>query len=94
MKDKDREKQAEHIAKVVPAIAKFIEDKAKEYFETKSERMNFTLSCCVNLLGNLAMQLSPDDIHSKLHVTANTVDNLMEWYKVSMTQYRIQKEAH
>lgn len=92
--EEEIEKQMKYVREVAPALGQFLETKAQEFFKDKRGQKNFILCCCVNLLGNMAMQWSEENIYDKVLVTSCAVENLLEWFKISIADYRIKKEAH
>jgi hypothetical protein len=94
MKDEDRKKQAEEMFKILPHLGEFLEKKAKEIYKYKPEQKDFILSMALNLLGNLTMQWSDDSVEAKAHLSSVVVNNLIEWFGVSIKDYRVKKEAH
>lgn len=94
MTPEEEKKQIEIMARLIPAITLFIEDKANEFYENNKDKKEFVLATGVNLLGNLTMMLSEDNVKSKLSLTSFSVKKLMEYYKICLKNYKIQKEAH
>ncbi len=90
----DNKEQATEMMKILPEIAHYLETRAKEIYKYKPEQKEFVLSMALNLLGNLAMQWSDDSIEAKLHLGTVVVQNLVDWFGISIKDYKIKKEAH
>ncbi len=94
--DEQLEKQAIHANIIIPIIAKYIEERANEFYTNKEEKRDFVLTIAVNLLGNLAMQWSENTVESKLLTSTCTIENLMSWYGVAIKDFaeQMNREYH
>lgn len=82
------------IMSVVPELAKLIEAKANEYYTEDHDKLNFIISCTVNLCGNVSIQYSGPELFQKERLAGEVIGNLITWFKIALNHEKHIKEAH
>lgn len=90
MKDKDQEK----LMAVVPCLAEFIEKKAEDFYTKDKEKLNFIISCALNVLGNLVLKHGRAGLVEKENRAAEAINHLIRWFEVALKNEKNIKETH
>lgn len=91
LKDKEMEKK---LLKFVKETAEMIEKKADEFYTTEQDKLNFIMTAGINVLGNLTMRNSSDNMKDKVLAMDQTTQILAQWYQVVLDTIKRHKEAH
>lgn len=86
-------KMKELMQQILPVMREYLETKTLENFETNKERLDFIMSCALNLLGNMTLFMADDLDHMKF-LASKTIENLMLWYEQVISFEQRKKEAH
>lgn len=86
-------KMKEMMKKILPQIKEFIVMEAA-CFTNERENIDFVLSVGTNLLGNLCWQASGNDIEKLTRLANVTLNNLLEWFALTIDYEKSRKDMH